>query len=29
MLRTTEELLGLGFVGNAATANSMRLAFHL
>jgi hypothetical protein len=27
MLRTTEEMLGLGFVGNAATATSMRAAF--
>jgi len=30
MLRTTEELLGLGsFIGNAATATSMRSAFNL
>jgi hypothetical protein len=29
MLRTTEEMLGLGFVGNAATAASMRGAFGL
>jgi phosphatidylinositol-3-phosphatase len=30
MLRTTEELLGLGsFLGNAATATSMRSAFNL
>jgi hypothetical protein len=29
MLRTTEEMLGLGFVGNAATATSMRGAFGL
>jgi acid phosphatase len=29
MLRTTEEMLGLGFVGNAATATSMRSAFGL
>jgi hypothetical protein len=27
MLRTTEEMLGLGFVGSAATASSMRVAF--
>jgi hypothetical protein len=27
MLRTTEEMLGLGFLGNAARANSMRSAF--
>jgi hypothetical protein len=27
MLRTTEEMLGLGFIGNAATASSMRAAF--
>jgi len=27
MLRTTEQLLGLGFLGNAATAASMRSAF--
>lgn len=27
MLRTTEEMLGLGFVGNAASATSMRSAF--
>jgi hypothetical protein len=27
MLRTTEEMLGLGFVGNAASATSMRTAF--
>jgi hypothetical protein len=27
MLRTTEEMLGLGFLGNAAGANSMRSAF--
>ena len=29
MLRTTEEMLGLGFIGNAATATSMRSAFNL
>ncbi|MEA2217734.1 MAG: phosphatidylinositol-3-phosphatase [Solirubrobacteraceae bacterium] len=29
MLRTTEELLGLGFVGNASSAASMRSAFKL
>ncbi len=29
MLRTTEEMLGLGFIGNAATATSMRAAFNL
>jgi hypothetical protein len=30
MLRTTEEMLGIGtFLGNAATATSMRSAFHL
>jgi hypothetical protein len=29
MLRTTEQLLGLGYLGNAATARSMRRAFHL
>ena len=27
LLRTTEEMLGLGFLGNAARANSMRSAF--
>jgi hypothetical protein len=27
MLRTTEEMLGLGFIGNAASATSMRTAF--
>jgi len=29
MLRTTEEMLGLGFIGNAVTAASMRSAFRL
>lgn len=29
LLRTTEELLGLPLLGNAATANSMRAGFHL
>lgn len=29
MLRTTEEMLGLGLLENAATANSMRGGFHL
>jgi hypothetical protein len=29
MLRTTEELLGLPLLANAATATSMRTAFHL
>jgi hypothetical protein len=29
MLRTTEELLGLGFLGNAANAAGMRSAFTL
>jgi phosphatidylinositol-3-phosphatase len=29
LLRTTEEMLGLGQIGNAATASSMRSAFHL
>jgi hypothetical protein len=29
MLRTTEELRGLGFLGNAANAASMRGAFNL
>jgi hypothetical protein len=29
MLRTTEQLLGLGFLGNAASAASMRTAFNL
>jgi hypothetical protein len=29
MLRTTEQLLGLGFLGNAASAASMRSAFNL
>jgi hypothetical protein len=29
MLRTTEQLLGLGFLGGAAGAGSMRSAFNL
>jgi hypothetical protein len=29
LLRTTEEMLGLGQIGNAGTASSMRSAFHL
>jgi hypothetical protein len=29
LLRTTEELLGLPLLGHAATAPSMRAAFHL
>jgi phospholipase C len=29
LLRTTEEMLGLGQIGNAVTASSMRSAFHL
>jgi hypothetical protein len=29
LLRTTEEMLGLGQIGNAVTATSMRSAFHV
>jgi len=29
LLRTTEEITGVGLLGNAASANSMRTAFHL